>query len=817
MFISGHGGSPHQVRSLASEAARQHAKLRTETSFDFFAVDFGEEFPGVHATTLIEEAEFVADCIGKILGLYRVYRASKLPHPDAVILLGHSMGGVVARLLMTLPRFNSTTVNTLITFASPHLSPPVTFERRAAEVYAYTNSFWRREFNLSDHVESYFFSDLPDILFPVRAAGTLQDKTLVSFIGGNRDKMVSAELADLSPIVPPTHGISVFTNNLPHVWHAADHQSIVWCQRIVRSVVLGLFAIADPSSPQKTTPFPERMDALRRVYLGIETGPVPSKAVSLSEGIISGNSPNRTQDALVLTRNMLMDDQESAIVLGYGDTEGRGRLFLCDPIFASQVRLLECPSLSATGSDSNRSGEGVECRELAVQKRLLPIFSELRSSVHELTVIEMLPATMMAMRRVLVLPSRKWIDQVILRSSIEFGMPFIASEVLDRPAATIDVSILSVLFVGADVPLVHGHPYRTRIRLPDATSSIFAFRLRLERSGCRRPVTSVDLPPEALFEPTVHQRAYHSIEEKFLTSTSSDVLLRINMVVARKLPGEDNATGIELDIWADPDCAYVAILRVDIPAVCAMIGKSLVRSFPPMVVFVVFAAIAEQRAEWKSMQEAIRGVFGQMPKRTAYIAGISFALFLLNEVGLLAFALDDATGIIEAYDILLIPFAAPLALAAVCVAQLVLDAISHGVRAVFQLTFRRPCSDRIRWLRYCNLGLAVACLYLGFMIPYQVVYLLLVVVQVMGTGFASAVQADHGPCWLYAMQNLQLLMLTLLPHTAPVLVVWIKNLLLGWPMYEDHDVMILFPVLICVFGALGRILFARVRPPMASA
>lgn len=43
--------------------------------------------------------------------------------PQSVVLVGHSMGGVVARALYTLPRFNTNLVSLIITQASPHLAP----------------------------------------------------------------------------------------------------------------------------------------------------------------------------------------------------------------------------------------------------------------------------------------------------------------------------------------------------------------------------------------------------------------------------------------------------------------------------------------------------------------------------------------------------------------------------------------------------------------------------------------------------------------------------------------------------------------------
>lgn len=43
--------------------------------------------------------------------------------PRSVVIVGHSMGGVVARALYTLPRFHTSLVSLIITQASPHVAP----------------------------------------------------------------------------------------------------------------------------------------------------------------------------------------------------------------------------------------------------------------------------------------------------------------------------------------------------------------------------------------------------------------------------------------------------------------------------------------------------------------------------------------------------------------------------------------------------------------------------------------------------------------------------------------------------------------------
>ena len=48
--------------------------------------------------------------------------------PTSVVLVGHSMGGVVARALFTLPRFNPRLVSLIITQASPHQAAVLTLD-----------------------------------------------------------------------------------------------------------------------------------------------------------------------------------------------------------------------------------------------------------------------------------------------------------------------------------------------------------------------------------------------------------------------------------------------------------------------------------------------------------------------------------------------------------------------------------------------------------------------------------------------------------------------------------------------------------------
>ncbi len=71
LFIPGNAGSHKQVRSLASVALRKAQDEEMRFHYDYFTVDFEEEFGAVYGGTLERQAEFVALCVDHILAMYK--------------------------------------------------------------------------------------------------------------------------------------------------------------------------------------------------------------------------------------------------------------------------------------------------------------------------------------------------------------------------------------------------------------------------------------------------------------------------------------------------------------------------------------------------------------------------------------------------------------------------------------------------------------------------------------------------------------------------------------------------------------------------
>ena len=104
LFIPGNSGSHKQVRSLASVALRK-AMEETEyaTHFDYFSIDFNEEFSALYGGSLANQAEYVTACINHILE--KVYDGRKRGSPKSIVLVGHSIGGLIAKSLFVNPNF----------------------------------------------------------------------------------------------------------------------------------------------------------------------------------------------------------------------------------------------------------------------------------------------------------------------------------------------------------------------------------------------------------------------------------------------------------------------------------------------------------------------------------------------------------------------------------------------------------------------------------------------------------------------------------------------------------------------------------------
>ncbi|XP_032385894.1 GPI inositol-deacylase isoform X2 [Etheostoma spectabile] len=239
LFLPGNAGSYKQARSLGSVALRKAENMEGGLHFNVFTVDFNEELVALYGGSLLRQTHFLHESIKAIL---RLYKHLKTP-PQSVVLVGHSMGGVVARALFTLPRFNTNLVSLIITQASPHLAPVLALDPYLLDFYSAVRQKW------------------------VNHAKKLRNVTVLSVGGGYRDYQVRSGLTSLPCPPADPNKLSLVATAVPRTWVSTDHLSIVWCKELVLATVRAFFDLIDPETRQFTVNPEKKMAVLHHHFI----------------------------------------------------------------------------------------------------------------------------------------------------------------------------------------------------------------------------------------------------------------------------------------------------------------------------------------------------------------------------------------------------------------------------------------------------------------------------------------------------------------------------------------------------------------------
>ncbi|KAI8884121.1 PGAP1-domain-containing protein [Backusella circina FSU 941] len=252
LFIPGQAGSYKQVRSLAAETAAYYHNNQHQSStrtLDYFTVDLNEELSALNGHTILEQADYMNAVIQSILQLYK----NTPQNPNSVLIIGHSMGGLVARSMFMSPSYISGSINTIITLASPHLNAPLLLDPVIYKTYKKLTEFWTPD---------RFHND------PL-----LRDVSITSITGGFLDTIVDSNGARLESFVPATHGFSAVSSSIPFVWTGCDHMAILWCNQLVKVVAKSLVEITDISTSAQTRPLLDRIRVFKQYLVnGLELG-----------------------------------------------------------------------------------------------------------------------------------------------------------------------------------------------------------------------------------------------------------------------------------------------------------------------------------------------------------------------------------------------------------------------------------------------------------------------------------------------------------------------------------------------------------------
>jgi hypothetical protein len=175
LFISGSADPIGRVKSLAKTAIHVSGQLNTSTNLNFFVTGFNMEQSALYGPVLTDQSDYAKLCIATILNLYSGIQPEN-KRPTSVVVIGDSMGGILARsLFVPSPRasFDQRWVHTIITLSTPHVIPVVNTDAEIGRFYSKVNDFWLSQSNesarmLDNVVITSLHGGLPD--FQVRAA-----------------------------------------------------------------------------------------------------------------------------------------------------------------------------------------------------------------------------------------------------------------------------------------------------------------------------------------------------------------------------------------------------------------------------------------------------------------------------------------------------------------------------------------------------------------------------------------------------------------------------------------------------------------------
>lgn len=281
LFVHGHAGSFTQAKPFGSQLLATEVLERTgefdrregllwrdeelpekplardaellPSRVDLFSTDFKGQWSVMHGTYLQKQAEFVVHCVEWILQQY-----SHLPEADRprkVLIIGHSMGGIVTRYaLMQMVRESGHAldpvdelsfamgeasnaqpgqgwtppsvvlpVDTVITIGTPHLLPPFPLDQTTTVLYRELNRFWA-----------------------ANKDGALRDVTLASISGGLLDSNVVSELSEIpSSMARSDRVVYAISENIPFVWRGIPHVWLVRGRHLLDVVVRMTLEVLD--------------------------------------------------------------------------------------------------------------------------------------------------------------------------------------------------------------------------------------------------------------------------------------------------------------------------------------------------------------------------------------------------------------------------------------------------------------------------------------------------------------------------------------------------------------------------------------------
>ncbi|KAI6716585.1 hypothetical protein PZA11_001814 [Diplocarpon coronariae] len=859
LFIPGNAGSYKQVRPIAAEGATyfhdflkhdQDAIKAGARGLDFFTVDFNEDITAFHGQTLLDQAEYLNEAIAYILSLYHDPRRSQrdpdLPDPTSVIILGHSMGGIVARTMLVMPNYQSNSINTIITMSAPHARPPVSFDADIVKTYKQINDYWRQAY-----------------LQKWANNNPLWHVTLISIAGGGLDSVVPSDYASLESLVPDTHGFTVFTSSVPNVWTSMDHQAILWCDQFRKVVVRSLYDVIDVNRPAQTKPRAERMRVFKKWYLtGMEavaektlSQKEPTTLLTLEDNV---NSIVAAGERFVL-RKLGQNRKPRANLLPIpppGTPGGKKFTLLTDqkldkPGESGRVEVLFCsvfplhPGQSASLFSMNMdlSGDSTGSTRLACKNAASDVIA--------------LPASTRATKKPFYLDQEAEIIpfsylQYDLEDILDHQFVAIVDKALDPTPGWVmaefsdnvqshrvrSLGLRRLVTFGMKIKLPPNRPMVAEVKIPALHSSLLAYQLEMGNQVCGDDAE--------LFTPLLRQYISSPYESKFFVNVKqADINLHgVSPYMPPSLTQKSLQEGLSLQFWTDPTCnsSVKIALKVDVPG---SLGKLYMRYRTVFAAFPLLIVALVLRKQFRIYDET--GLFMSFSESLDLCLRQSLPLIILALTCLsVSFARSSSasprptssgywgwrgnateTQVDFTKNDLLVGsedpffwFMVPL-IGLVCVGVCVMVnyatlVLTHVLGIVYGWLSLKPA-----WLRNEDkrratsafapstpgrrvLTTAILLFLVSTVIPYQFAYLVACLVQIAtctrALRFAREARSNTNFNFHNYAHSILILMLWILPINLPILVVWVHNLAVHWltPFSSHHNVLSIMPFILLV-------------------
>lgn len=255
LFLPGHLGSYKQARSIA-----RHLFDANATLFDVFALDFRGELTAVSGDFVAQQAQYVNTAIRAILRQYKKQQLSSLKKkskgkrvakpvtrvPESVVIVAHSMGGVVARVAATLPSYVPKSIQHVVSLGSPHDHPAFPFDADMQRVYAMIATDAHAQLEDDDDTSA---------------------SVVVSIAGGHKDTLVHTSLSVTDRVAHADRTIAALTTAMPGVALTMDHLCLLWCHQLLDRVAKSIVAVVDADTAALVQSATARVAAARDVLL----------------------------------------------------------------------------------------------------------------------------------------------------------------------------------------------------------------------------------------------------------------------------------------------------------------------------------------------------------------------------------------------------------------------------------------------------------------------------------------------------------------------------------------------------------------------